>query len=416
MSKIDELIAQYCPEGVEYLKIEDVIISLKTGLNPRKNFKLNTEDAKNYYVTVREIVGNSIRFHDKTDKVNDDGLRLINNRSKLEKDDILFSGTGTIGRVALVKESPGNWDVKEGIYILKPNQLKISPSFLLYLLNAPQIIKHIQNKVVGSPVCSVPMSELRKIQIPIPALPVQEEIVNILDKFTALEAELEAELEARKCQYEYYRNELLAFEGREVEWKTLGEIGEFIRGKRFVRTDMIEDGFPCIHYGEMYTHYNVYATESKSFISDELARKLRVASTGDVIIVAAGETTEDIGKATAWLGTSDVVIHDACFTFKSELNPKFVAYFSRTKLFHDQIKRHISSGKISAINAKGLEKAKIPIPPLEEQERVVSILDKFDALVNDISVGLPAEIAARRQQYEYYRRKLLTFEPLVVAQ
>src|SRR5690606_28670948 len=147
-----------------------------------------------------------------------------------------------------------------------------------------------------------------------------------------------------------------------------------------------------------------------SFISEDLAKKLRVANKGDVVIVAAGETMEDIGKATAWLGDSEVVIHDACFTFKSSLNPKLVAYFSRTKLFHDQIKRHIPSGKISAINAKGLEKAKIPVPSLEEQKRIVTILDKFDALVNDISTGLPAEIQARRQQYEYYRGKLLTFE------
>ncbi len=195
--------------------------------------------------------------------------------------------------------------------------------------------------------------------------------------------------------------------------ENFGEMGEFIRGRRFVRTDMIESGFPCIHYGEMYTHYNVFATEAKSYINEELAKKLRVANHGDVVIVAAGETIEDIGKSTAWLGNSDVVIHDACFIFKSSLNPKYVAYFSRTNLFHSQIKRHISSGKISAINAKGLEKAKIPVPSLEEQERIVTILDQFDALVNDISVGLPAEIKARREQYEYYRGKLLTFQPLV---
>jgi len=194
----------------------------------------------------------------------------------------------------------------------------------------------------------------------------------------------------------------------------LGEIGKFIRGKRFVRADMIESGFPCIHYGEMYTHYHVYAANAKSFISEDLAARLRVASKGDVVFVTAGETTEDIGKATAWMGDSDVVIHDACFTFKSGLNPKYVAYFSRTRLFHDQIKRSISSGKISSINAKGLEKVKIPVPSLKEQERIVSILDKFDALVNDISVGLPGEILARRQQYEYYRGKLLTFQPLTV--
>jgi type I restriction enzyme M protein len=148
-----------------------------------------------------------------------------------------------------------------------------------------------------------------------------------------------------------YRDQLLSFQDDQVEWKTLGEMGEFVRGKRFVKADMMSQGFPCIHYGEMYTHYNVWAKETKSFLNKDLAAKLRVANPGDVIIVAAGETIEDIGKGTAWLGDTDVVIHDACFAYKSELNPKYVSYFLRTKVFHDQIKKHISSGKISAINA-----------------------------------------------------------------
>ena len=197
-----------------------------------------------------------------------------------------------------------------------------------------------------------------------------------------------------------------------MEWKTLDEVGQFVRGKRFVKTDMIAEGFPCIHYGEMYTHYHVWAKQSKSFVRPELASKLRVANPGDVIIVAAGETIEDIGKGTAWLGDTDVVIHDACFSFKSTLNPKYVSYFLRTSLFHDQIKRNISSGKISAINASGLSKARIPVPSIAEQERIVAILDKFDILVNDISQGLPAEIKARRQQYEHYRAKLLSFNSI----
>jgi len=191
-------------------------------------------------------------------------------------------------------------------------------------------------------------------------------------------------------------------EGAEVEWKTLGEVGEFIRGRRFVKTDILSEGTPCIHYGEMYTHYGIWADKSKSFISTELASKLRTASNGDVVFVAAGETIEDIGKGTAWLGDEDVVIHDACFFYKSSLNPKYVAYFSRTSFFHDQIKKSISSGKISAINAKGFEKVIIPIPPLAAQAEIVRILDTFTALT--------AELTARKKQYEYYREQLLSFE------
>lgn len=252
----------------------------------------------------------------------------------------------------------------------------------------------------------------KKIPIPCPdntekSLEIQKEIVRILDIFT----ELTKELTARRKQYNYYREEFFNFDDKKVDHKPLGEIGEFQRGKRFVRTDITSDGVPCIHYGEMYTHYGTWADASKSFLSQELVdnKKLRVAEKGDIVIVAAGETIEDIGKGTAWLSNKGVVIHDACFSYRSQLNPKYVAYFTRTKRFHDQIKKHISSGKISAINASGLSKAIIPIPSAEEQERIVTILDKFDTLTSSISEGLPKEIELRQKQYEYYRDMLLTF-------
>ena len=257
----------------------------------------------------------------------------------------------------------------------------------------------------------------KKIPIPCPnntkrSLAIQHRIVDILDKFT--------ELEGRKRQYEYYRNQLLSIEvlnkGKQktdkIPIRTMGEVGEFIRGKRFVKTDITTQGCPCIHYGEMYTHSGIWANKSKSFISPALVtqKNLRLAQTNDVIIVGAGETIEDLGVGTAWLSQTSVVIHDACFIFRSNLNPKYVAYFTRTNNFHDQLRRHVSSGKISAVNAKGLAKIQIPIPPLSEQQRIVSILDKFDTLTTSISEGLPKEIELRRKQYEYYRDRLLSFK------
>jgi len=202
---------------------------------------------------------------------------------------------------------------------------------------------------------------------------------------------------------------LFKFENDKVTLKPLNEVGVFLRGKRFVKTDMISEGVPCIHYGEMYTHYGTWTDKTKSFISEELALKMRVSEFGDVILVAAGETIEDIGKGTAWLGREGVVIHDACFSFKSDLDPKYVAYFTRTRFYQKQVRSHVSSGKISAINAKGLGKVLIPIPPLSEQKRIVSILDKFDILANSITEGFPREIELRQKQYEYYRDMLLTF-------
>ena len=294
----------------------------------------------------------------------------------------------------------------------------ISIKFIYYFLKINE--PYFQN--IGSrmqmPQISTPDTENFKIPIPCPddpkkSLEIQQKIVEILDTFTQLTAELTAELTARKQQFEYYREELLSFDKNEVPHLPMDDesLGEFIRGKRFVKTDILEEGVPTIHYGEMYTHYGTWADQTKSFVSRELVdrKKLRLAQKGDVILVAAGETIEDIGQGTAWLGDEGVVIHDACFYYKSSLNPKYVAYFTRTRQFHDQIKKHIRTGKISAINSKGLGKAIIPIPSPEEQERIVSILDKFDVLTTSISEGLPKEIELRKHQYEYYRNLLLDF-------
>ena len=285
------------------------------------------------------------------------------------------------------------------------------PAFLNYLFNSLDIRKQIKLKAQGITRYGLTQPNWKSLQIPIPPLSVQKEIVRILDTFTELTAELTTELTARKQQYSFYREELLRFEEGEVEWKTLGEVGEFQRGKRFVKVDLISEGVPTIHYGEMYTHYGTWADQTKSFVSEELVanKNLRIAENGDVVIVAAGETIEDLGKGTAWLADEGVVIHDACFSFRSPINSKYFAYFTRTSQYHNQIRRHISSGKISAINARGLAKVIIPIPSLEEQERIVSILDKFDTLTSSISEGLPKEIELRQKQYEYYRDLLLTF-------
>ncbi|HCO6728023.1 TPA: restriction endonuclease subunit S [Escherichia coli] len=290
----------------------------------------------------------------------------------------------------------------------------INDRFLFHFLLTQK--NKISGQVRRASIPRLSKSVIEKLEFPIPcpdnpekSLAIQSEIVRILDKFTALTAELTAELNMRKKQYNYYRDQLLSFKESEVEWKTLGEIGHFTRGKRFVKTDMLSEGYPCIHYGEMYTYYNVWTNKTKSFVSHELASKLRVSEYGDVIIVAAGETIEDIGKGTAWLGKSNVVFHDACFSYRCSLNPKYIAYFTRTKIFHDQIKKHISSGKISAINANGLSRVKIPMLSAKEQARIVDILDKFDTLTNSITEGLPREIELRQKQYEYYRDLLFSF-------
>jgi type I restriction enzyme S subunit len=144
-----------------------------------------------------------------------------------------------------------------------------------------------------------------------------------------------------------------------------------------------------------------------------MAGTLRFAQPGDVIFAGVGETVEDVGKAVAWLGEEPVAVHDDTFSFSSSLDPMYVAFAVQTKDFHTQKANHVARGKVKRLASAGLAKIKIPVPSSAEQERIISLLGSFDALVNDLSIGLPAELAARRRQYEYYRDKLLAFAEAV---
>ena len=409
MSKLDELIKKLCPDGVEYKKVAELTKSICTGLNPRDNFRLNTDDASYYYVTVKEFTTGTIKFTEKTDRISKEACSIIQKRSNLEKGDVLLSGIGTIGKVALVDIPTDNFNCSESVYLIKLYDTIINPKFFIHILRSEKIQAYFHSTSRGSTLKGIRMQDLKSLEIPVPPLEIQNEIVQILDKFTSLEAELEAELEARRKQYEYYRDSLL-LENKNAEWKTLSEIGTFERGRRFVHGDDREEGTPCIHYGELYTYYGVWANEVKTHIDPNLKTKLRFADKNDVIIVGAGENNIDIGIAVAWLGDYKVAIHDACYIFRHNQNPKYISYLLRTYNYHLQIKKYVSEGKICSISAEGIGKAKLPFPSLEEQERIVSILDRFESLCNDITSGLPAEIEARHKQYEYYRDKLLTFK------
>ncbi len=337
------------------------------------------------------------------------------NEYNREENSITIAQYGTAGFVKWQNEKFWANDVAFTIYPI--NEDILLKRFLYYfLINKQNYLYEISNKIAVP--FSISKEKILQIKIPIPPIEIQQEIVRVLDELTTLTNQLTTELETerqnRKKQFEFFREQLFSFEEGSIIFNKLGEIGEFQRGKRFVKTDMISEGVPCIHYGEMYTHYGIWANETKSFLSKELVdtKKLRLAKKNDVIMVAAGETIEDIGKGTSWLSDQGVVFHDACFSFTSPLNPSYVAYFTRTKQFHDQIRRNISSGKISAINSKGLEKVYIPIPSLTEQKRIVKLLDQFDATHTAIEEEITKEIKLRTQQYEYYREKLLSFPSL----
>jgi len=197
-----------------------------------------------------------------------------------------------------------------------------------------------------------------------------------------------------------------------VEYRPLGEIGSFERGRRFVKADAVEsDGIPCVHYGELYTHYGLWANVHKSQIRSDIQTKLRYAEKNDVIIVGAGENNIDIGIAVAWLGDYKVAVHDACYIFKHQQDPKYISYLLRTNSYHQQIKKFVSEGKICSISAENLAKAVLPFPPVPIQQEIVRILDRYTELEEQLESELKAELEARKLQYEYYRNQLLNFAP-----
>lgn len=201
--------------SVEWKSLGDVLYSIRTGLNPRNFFKLNTPDATSYYVTIREFNGGNLIFTNATDKINETARILCNNRSNLECNDVLFSGTGTIGETYVIDNTPSNWNIKEGVYSLKPKTHLVLPKYLKYILSQSEIKANYIKLAEGGTVKSISMKKLSSFIIPIPPLSKQQHIVSILEKFENLVNNhtdgLPAEIAAVQEQYEYYRNKLLTF-------------------------------------------------------------------------------------------------------------------------------------------------------------------------------------------------------------
>ena len=415
MSKIEELIQQYCPDGVEWKNFFDVC-DLIRGITYNK-----AQEAKSTYNAHKVLRANNITLHLNT--LNFEDVKLVSNdvvvkaAQQLYSGDILMcAGSGSkehVGKVAYIKE---DMDYTFGGFMAVVRcKSCITPRFMFHILTGNIFSKHLEREIKSTTINNINKQVMQSLEIPLPPLPVQEEIVRILDTFTELQAELqkelEAELQARQQQYQFYRDKLFAFDDRtDIKYKKLSEVASIKTGRRFVRTDIKESGVPCFHYGDIYTYYGLTATKTKGYLDAELASKLRFAQPNDVVVVCAGENDMDLGIGVAWLGDEPAVVHDACCILHHEQNPRYISHFLRTHKYHLQMKRYAKNGKISSLSSKSLGEAIIPIPSLEEQERIATTLDRFDSLVNDLSKGLPAEIEARKQQYEYYRDKLLTFK------
>lgn len=190
-----------------------------------------------------------------------------------------------------------------------------------------------------------------------------------------------------------------------VEFKPIGSFAELVRGNGMPKTDFVESGVGCIHYGQIYTYYGVWATETKSFVPVEKAAKLAKVQPGDLIVTNTSENMADVCKAVAWLGEDEIVTGGHATVLKHDQDPKYLSYYLQTPQFFAEKKKHATGTKVIDVSAKSLAKIRIPVPPLEVQQEIVAILDRFTKL----EAELEAELEARRRQYRHYRDTLLSF-------
>jgi type I restriction enzyme S subunit len=404
MNRIEKLIAELCPDGVEWKKLGEVAEEFR-----ERNTNLLISDVwsvTNSYGLIR-----TGEFFDSVRTSKDKSNYKI-----VEKDMFVYNPARiNVGSIARHKES-FKIIVSPMYIVVKIDKSKLFPKYFELFLSSNLGKQQILNKVEVGVRFRLTYEAFANIKLPLPPLCIQEEIAKILDTFTELEAALEAELEARRKQYEYYRNKLLTpvehngrwyLNGVEVEWKKLGEVAIKISSGGTPKTgvhEYYENGnIPWLRTQEV-NFCEIYDTEIKITELGLKNSSAKIIPPNCVIMAMYGAT---VGKVA--INKIPLSTNQACANIQVNdkiANTRYIFYYLSKQ--YKYIKS-LGTGSQTNINSKIVQDLNIPIPPLSEQERIVAILDKFDALVNDISQGLPAEIEARRKQYEYYRNKLLTF-------
>jgi type I restriction enzyme S subunit len=398
MSKLQDLINELCPNGVEFKKLGEVA-AIERGSRVVRNDLLEEGTIPVYQNSLKPL-----GYYDKFNYAK--GTTFI----------IAAGAAGEIGY------SDVDFWAADDCYCFIP-QYSISPKYIYYCLLNGQYTLKAQVRKASIPRLS--RDAVAKFELPVPPMAVQEEIVRILDRFADYTAELQAELQARKEQYEYYRNLLLTFNpsaygcgtddeqkidvtmpppaSYKIEWKTMGEIGNICMCKRILKNQTKKEGdIPFYKIG-------TFGSVPNAFISRELYEEYKAIYSfprkGDILISAAGT----IGKTVIFDG-EDSYFQDSNIVWIS--NDESMVINKYLYYYYQIVDWKTDGGTIKRLYNENLSSTPIAIPPIDVQQRIVEILDRFETLVNDLTQGLPAEIEARKQQYEYYRNQLLTFKKL----
>lgn len=380
MNKLEQLIQELCPHGVEYKKLGEVC-KIKNGQDYKK---LKQGDIPVY---------------------GSGGIMTYVDTSIYDKPSVLIPRKGSLKNIFYAEN--GFWNV-DTIFYTEINSVYYVEKFFYYLIKQIDLEKF--NFAGGVP--SLTQSVLNKIMLPVPPLEIQKEIVRILDMFTELEKELEKELEARKKQYEFYREQLFYF-NENVPFVLLGDISQVTKlaGFEFSSYVKYSDTGNIIALRGLNIKKGRLDLSNVKYIDNSKFEKLSRSKlvVNDILFTYVGTIGEvaiiDYNNK-YYLAPNVALIRVS----SSKINQKFLLYYFLSSFMKKEILRFLNTSSMKNLTMENVRKFKIPLPPLEEQERIVNILDRFDALCNDLTCGLPAEIEARRKQYAYYRDKLLTFK------
>ena len=405
MAKLNQLIKDLCPAGVPYLKISDIadtFIGLATSVTKYKS-ESGVQLLHNSDISEGKIIVKTVEYIT-------EAFAQKNSKKLLRKNDVITVHTGNVGTSAVITEEYDGCIGFTTISSRVKNQNQISPEYLCAFLNSNASKEQIAGKSISDR-NNLNLAAFDEIIIPVPPLPVQNEIVRILNNFAELTAELTtklaAELAARKQQYEYFRDTLIE-KHASAEKVMLNTVCEVYDGTHQT-PEYTDEGVPFVSVENINDLQN-----TAKFISEEAYAKFKIKPRpDDVFMTRIGS----IGKCAVVQTNDDLAYYVSLALLRPNLavlNSNYLKHYIESGFGKKELhKRILWTAVPLKINKEDIGKLLIAIPPLEEQERIVSILDRFDALCNDITACLPAEIEARQKQYEFYRDKLLTFKERV---